>query len=56
MVADPEGVAAVVAVGSGVVAISAVILSQVRAGDHVVAQTTHDSSGYEACLHGNTRH
>lgn len=41
MVADLEGVDAAVAVGSGMAAISAAILSHIRAGDHVVAQTAH---------------
>jgi methionine-gamma-lyase len=36
-----EGAAAALAVGSGMAAISAAILSNVRAGDHVVAQQTH---------------
>jgi cystathionine beta-lyase/cystathionine gamma-synthase len=44
MVADLEGVSAAVALGSGMAAISAAILSHVRAGDHVVAQTTHNTA------------
>ena len=36
-----EGAESVVAVGSGMAAIAAAILSHVRAGDHVVAQTAH---------------
>jgi len=41
IVADLEGAESVVAVGSGMAAIAAAILSNVRAGDHVVAQTAH---------------
>lgn len=41
IVADLEGAESAVAVGSGVAAIAASILSNVRAGDHVVAQTAH---------------
>jgi cystathionine beta-lyase/cystathionine gamma-synthase len=40
-VAELEGAECAVAVGSGMAAISAAILSHVRAGDHVVAQTAH---------------
>ena len=40
-VAELEGAESAVAVGSGMAAISAAILSHVRAGDHVVAQTAH---------------
>ena len=40
-VAELEGAESVVAVGSGMAAIAAAILSHVRAGDHVVAQTAH---------------
>ena len=36
-----KGAESAVAVGSGVAAIAAAILSNVRAGDHVVAQTAH---------------
>ncbi|MEQ1697266.1 MAG: aminotransferase class I/II-fold pyridoxal phosphate-dependent enzyme [Hyphomicrobiaceae bacterium] len=39
--ADLEGAEAAVAVGSGMAAIAGAILSQVKAGDHVVAQNTH---------------
>jgi cystathionine beta-lyase/cystathionine gamma-synthase len=41
IVADLEGAESAVAVGSGMAAIAAAILSTVRAGDHVVAQTAH---------------
>jgi len=41
LVADLEGAESAVAVGSGIAAIAASILSNVRAGDHVVAQTAH---------------
>ena len=41
IVADLEGAESAVAVGSGMAAISAAILSHVSAGDHVVAQTAH---------------
>ena len=41
IVADLEGAESAVAVGSGMAAISAAILSHVRVGDHVVAQTAH---------------
>ena len=41
IVADLEGAESAVAVGSGMAAIAAAILSNVRAGDHVVAQTAH---------------
>jgi cystathionine beta-lyase/cystathionine gamma-synthase len=41
IVADLEGGESAVAVGSGMAAIAAAIVSNVRAGDHVVAQTTH---------------
>jgi hypothetical protein len=41
MVADLEGAEEAVAVRSGMAAISTAILSHVRAGDHVVAQTAH---------------
>ena len=40
-VAALEGAECAVAVGSGMAAISGAILSHVRAGDHVVAQTAH---------------
>jgi cystathionine beta-lyase/cystathionine gamma-synthase len=40
-VAELEGAECAVAVGSGMAAIAAAILSHVRAGDHVVAQTAH---------------
>jgi methionine-gamma-lyase len=40
-VAELEGAESVVAVGSGMAAIAAAILSHVRTGDHVVAQTAH---------------
>jgi cystathionine beta-lyase/cystathionine gamma-synthase len=40
-VAELEGADGAVAVGSGMAAIAASILSHVRAGDHVVAQTAH---------------
>jgi cystathionine beta-lyase/cystathionine gamma-synthase len=40
-VAGLEGAESAVAVGSGMAAIAAAILSHVRAGDHVVAQTAH---------------
>jgi methionine-gamma-lyase len=40
-VAALEGAESAVAVGSGMAAIAAAILSHVRAGDHVVAQTAH---------------
>ena len=40
-VAALEGAESVVAVSSGMAAIAAAILSHVRAGDHVVAQTAH---------------
>jgi cystathionine beta-lyase/cystathionine gamma-synthase len=40
-VAELEGAESAVAVGSGMAAIAAAILSHVRAGDHVVAQTAH---------------
>ena len=36
-----EGAESAVAVGSGMAAIAAAILSNVRAGDHVVAQSAH---------------
>jgi cystathionine beta-lyase/cystathionine gamma-synthase len=39
--ADLEGAEAAVAVGSGMAAIAGAILSQVKAGDHVIAQNTH---------------
>ena len=41
IVADLEGAESAVAVGSGMAAIAAAIRSNVRAGDHVVAQTAH---------------
>jgi cystathionine beta-lyase/cystathionine gamma-synthase len=41
LLADLEGGAAALAVGSGMAAIATAILSNVRAGDHVVAQHTH---------------
>jgi cystathionine beta-lyase/cystathionine gamma-synthase len=41
IVAELEGAESAVAVGSGMAAIAAAILSNVRAGDHVVAQTAH---------------
>ena len=41
IIADLEGAECAVAVGSGMAAIAAGVLSNVRAGDHVVAQTTH---------------
>ena len=41
IIADLEGAECAVAVGSGMAAIAAAVLSNVRAGDHVVAQTTH---------------
>ena len=41
IMADLEGAECAVAVGSGMAAIAAAVLSNVRAGDHVVAQTTH---------------
>ena len=41
MAAELEGAESAVAVGSGMAAIAAAILSNVRAGDHVVAQTAH---------------
>jgi len=41
ILADLEGAESAVAVGSGMAAIAASILSNVRAGDHVVAQTAH---------------
>ena len=39
IIADLEGAECAVAVGSGMAAIAAAVLSNVRAGDHVVAQT-----------------
>jgi cystathionine beta-lyase/cystathionine gamma-synthase len=41
IVADLEGAESAITVGSGMAAVAAAILSHVRAGDHVVAQTTH---------------
>ena len=41
IIADLEGAECAVAVGSGMAAIAAAVLSNVRAGDHVVAQTMH---------------
>lgn len=41
VLAGLEGAEAALVVGSGMAAVSAAILSQVRAGDHVVAQKTH---------------
>jgi cystathionine beta-lyase/cystathionine gamma-synthase len=41
IVAELEGAESAVAVGSGMAAVAAAILSNVRAGDHVVAQTSH---------------
>ncbi len=41
LLADLEGGAAALALGSGMAAIATAILSNVRAGDHVVAQQTH---------------
>src|SRR5207253_5166473 len=41
LLADLEGGAAALALGSGMAAIAAAILSNVCAGDHVVAQHTH---------------
>ena len=41
IVAELEGAESAVAVDSGMAAIAAAILSNVRAGDHVVAQTAH---------------
>jgi cystathionine beta-lyase/cystathionine gamma-synthase len=41
LLADLEGGEAALAVGSGMAAIAAAILANVRAGDHVVAQHTH---------------
>src|SRR5262249_58639110 len=41
VIADLEGAECAVAVGSGMAAIAAAVLSNVRAGDHVVAPTTH---------------
>ncbi len=41
IVAELEGAESAIAVGSGMAAIAAAILSHVRAGDHVVAQTAH---------------
>src|SRR4051794_31762871 len=41
VLADLEGGEAALAVGSGMAAIATAILSNVRAGDHVVAQNTH---------------
>ena len=41
IIADLEGAECAVAVGSGMAAIAAAVLSNVRAGDHVVAQTAH---------------
>jgi cystathionine beta-lyase/cystathionine gamma-synthase len=41
VLAGLEGGEAALVVGSGMAAISAAILSQVRAGDHVIAQNTH---------------
>jgi methionine-gamma-lyase len=41
IVAELEGAESAVAVGSGMAAIAAAIQSNVRAGDHVVAQTAH---------------
>jgi cystathionine beta-lyase/cystathionine gamma-synthase len=41
IVAELEGAESAVAVGSGMAAVAAAILSNVRAGDHVVAQTAH---------------
>ena len=41
IVAELEGAESAVAVGSGMAAIAAAILSHVRGGDHVVAQTAH---------------
>jgi cystathionine beta-lyase/cystathionine gamma-synthase len=41
VVVELEGAESAVAVGSGMAAMAAAILSHVRAGDHVVAQTAH---------------
>jgi methionine-gamma-lyase len=41
MLRDLDGAEAALLVGSGMAAITVALLSQVRAGDHVVAQTTH---------------
>jgi cystathionine beta-lyase/cystathionine gamma-synthase len=41
LLADLEGSEAALAVGSGMAAVAAAILTHVRAGDHVVAQHTH---------------
>jgi len=41
VLADLEGSEAALAVGSGMAAVAAAILTNVRAGDHVVAQHTH---------------
>lgn len=43
LLADLEGAEAALAVGSGMAAITGAVLSNVRAGDHVVAQNTHYS-------------
>jgi cystathionine beta-lyase/cystathionine gamma-synthase len=41
IVAELEGAESAVAVGSGMAAVAAAILAHVRAGDHLVAQTSH---------------
>lgn len=44
LLAGLEGAAAALAVGSGMAAITTALLSNLRAGDHVVAQNTHYTS------------
>ncbi|HTP94666.1 MAG TPA: aminotransferase class I/II-fold pyridoxal phosphate-dependent enzyme [Burkholderiales bacterium] len=46
LVAETEGGEAALALGSGMAAISTALLSNLRAGDHIVAQRTH----YTGCL------
>src|SRR6478672_7931635 len=51
MMAELDGAEAALAVGSGMGAITLAILSNVRAGDHVVAQQTHYTSALTLLAH-----
>lgn len=51
IIADLEGAEAALAVGSGMAAITIAIMSNVRAGDHVVAQQTHYTSALSLLAH-----
>jgi cystathionine beta-lyase/cystathionine gamma-synthase len=51
MLAELEGAEAALAVGSGAAAIAVAILSNVKSGDHIVAQKTHYTATMSLLLH-----